>query len=170
MTDVTAPVRRRPGGQLKDEKRVPMSLRLSPALHRRVLAIANENDRSLTQTAELLFDRAFRDQSLTELHDRIERLHEQIERLVERFGALTLVIEQLVEIFVELEHMQDEPPHDRETFQHQRTARAWLVHDAKEQVEVLRSVIAERYKTDTPPSKKTGARAERTTGRPRRQR
>ena len=53
MTDAVAPGRKRPGGQpkSKDQKRIAMSLRLSPALHTRLVAMANEHGRSITQQA-----------------------------------------------------------------------------------------------------------------------
>jgi hypothetical protein len=68
MTDVDAPLRgRRPGGQPKgDRKKIALSLRLSPALHRRLLAMAEENGRSVTAQSELLLDQAINGQASME--------------------------------------------------------------------------------------------------------
>ena len=58
MTDANAPGRKRPGGQSKpkDQKRIAVNLRMSPALHTRLVAMAKENGRSITQQSELLLD------------------------------------------------------------------------------------------------------------------
>jgi hypothetical protein len=60
MTGADAPGRRRPGGQPKPrhQKRIAMSLRVSPGLRARLLAMAQEHGRSITQQSELLLDQA----------------------------------------------------------------------------------------------------------------
>jgi hypothetical protein len=85
MTDAVALGRRRPGGQpkSKDQKRIAMSLRLSPALHARLVARAKEHGRSITQQAEMLLDQALRDPGgIHVLHDEIiKALAEMRERI-----------------------------------------------------------------------------------------
>lgn len=58
MTDTNAPGRRRPGGQSKpkDQKRIAVNLRMSPALHARLVGLAKSNGRSITQQSELLLE------------------------------------------------------------------------------------------------------------------
>jgi hypothetical protein len=88
MTDAVALGRRRPGGQpkSKDQKRIAMSLRLSPALHARLVARAKEHGRSITQQAEMLLDQALRDPGgIHVLHDEIiKALAEMRERIDQR--------------------------------------------------------------------------------------
>jgi len=84
------PGRRRPGGQPKpkDQKRVAVNLRMSPALHARLVAMANEHGRSITQQAEMLLDQAIRNlrdfvfpPSADEIHDKLDQLNEQLAEL-----------------------------------------------------------------------------------------
>jgi hypothetical protein len=92
MTDAVAPGRRRPGGQpkSKDQKRIAMSLRLSPALHARLVARAKEHGRSITQQAEMLLDQALRDPGgIHVLHDEIiKALAEMRERIDQQRAEL----------------------------------------------------------------------------------
>jgi hypothetical protein len=92
MTDAVALGRRRPGGQpkSKDQKRIAMSLRLSPALHARLVARAKEHGRSITQQAEMLLDQALRDPGgIHVLHDEIiKALAEMRERLDQQRAEL----------------------------------------------------------------------------------
>jgi hypothetical protein len=92
MTDAVALGRRRPGGQpkSKDQKRIAMSLRLSPALHARLVARAKEHGRSITQQAEMLLDQALRDPGgIHVLHDEIiKALAEMRERIDQQRAEL----------------------------------------------------------------------------------
>jgi len=101
MTDAVALGRRRPGGQpkSKDQKRIAMSLRLSPALHARLVARAKEHGRSITQQAEMLLDQALRDPGeMHVLHDEIikmlaemrERIDQQRAELIKQTQAVLI--------------------------------------------------------------------------------
>jgi hypothetical protein len=75
---------------LKDQKRIAMSLRLSPALHARLVARAKEHGRSITQQAEMLLDQALRDPGgIHVLHDEIiKALAEMRERIDQQRAEL----------------------------------------------------------------------------------
>jgi hypothetical protein len=109
MTDAVALGRRRPGGQpkSKDQKRIAMSLRLSPALHARLVARAKEHGRSITQQAEMLLDQALRDPGgIHVLHDEIiKALAEMRERNDQQRAAL---IKQRAELIKHRDEMQTE--------------------------------------------------------------
>jgi hypothetical protein len=90
MTDSANPGRRRPGGQpkSKDQKRIAMSLRLSPALHTRLVARAKEHGRSITQQAEMLLDQALSAGVIREEINRVEKaLDEMGNRLDQELAA-----------------------------------------------------------------------------------
>jgi hypothetical protein len=90
MTDAVALGRRRPGGQpkSKDQKRIAMSLRLSPALHARLVARAKEHGRSITQQAEMLLDQALRDPGgIHVLHDEIIKALAEMRERIDRQRA-----------------------------------------------------------------------------------
>jgi hypothetical protein len=90
MTDAVAPGRRRPGGQpkSKDQKRIAMSLRLSPALHARLVARAKEHGRSITQQAEMLLDQALRDPGgIHVLHDEIIKALAEVRERIDQQRA-----------------------------------------------------------------------------------
>jgi hypothetical protein len=77
------PGRRRPGGQPKpkDQKRVAVNLRMSPALHARLVAMANEHGRSITQQAEMLLDQAFEMQAVTdEIFTRLAEMRNSLDQ------------------------------------------------------------------------------------------
>jgi hypothetical protein len=89
------PGRRRPGGQPKpkDQKRIAVNLRMSPALHARLVAMAKEHGRSITQQAEMLLDQAMvgalRADEVLEGFDRIDKqLAEMRNRLDEQRAEL----------------------------------------------------------------------------------
>jgi hypothetical protein len=107
MTDAVALGRRRPGGQpkSKDQKRIAMSLRLSPALHARLVARAKEHGRSITQQAEMLLDQALRDPGgIHVLHDEIiKALAEMRERIDQQRAEL---IKQRAELIKQRDEMQ----------------------------------------------------------------
>jgi hypothetical protein len=109
MTDAVALGRRRPGGQpkSKDQKRIAMSLRLSPALHARLVARAKEHGRSITQQAEMLLDQALRDPGgIHVLHDEIiKALAEMRERIDQQRAAQ---IKQRAELIKQRDEMQAE--------------------------------------------------------------
>jgi hypothetical protein len=116
MTDAVALGRRRPGGQpkSKDQKRIAMSLRLSPALHARLVARAKEHGRSITQQAEMLLDQALRDPGgIHVLHDEIikalaemrERIDQQRAELIKQRAEL---IKQRAELIKQRDEMQAE--------------------------------------------------------------
>jgi hypothetical protein len=109
MTDAVALGRRRPGGQpkSKDQKRIAMSLRLSPALHARLVARAKEHGRSITQQAEMLLDQALRDPGgIHVLHDEIiKALAEMRERIDQQRAEL---IKQRAERIKQRDEMQAE--------------------------------------------------------------
>jgi hypothetical protein len=67
-----------------------MSLRLSPALHARLVARAKEHGRSITQQAEMLLDQALRDPGgIHVLHDEIiKALAEMRERIDQQRAEL----------------------------------------------------------------------------------
>ena len=117
MTDAVALGRRRPGGQpkSKDQKRIAMSLRLSPALHARLVARAKEHGRSITQQAEMLLDQALRDpggihvlhdeiiKALAEMRERIDQQRaELIKQRAERIKQRAELIEQRDEMQAEV--------------------------------------------------------------------
>jgi hypothetical protein len=56
MTDALEEKRR--GRRPKDQKRIPVSLRVTPTLHSRLVAMSDESGRSLTQEVEFLLERA----------------------------------------------------------------------------------------------------------------
>jgi hypothetical protein len=90
MTDAVALGRRRPGGQpkSKDQKRIAMSLRLSPALHARLVARAKEHGRSITQQAEMLLDQALRDPGgIHVLHDEIIKALAEVRERIDQQRA-----------------------------------------------------------------------------------
>jgi hypothetical protein len=90
MTDAVALGRRRPGGQpkSKDQKRIAMSLRLSPALHARLVARAKEHGRSITQQAEMLPDQALRDPGgIHVLHDEIIKALAEVRERIDQQRA-----------------------------------------------------------------------------------
>jgi hypothetical protein len=109
MTDAVALGRRRPGGQpkSKDQKRIAMSLRLSPALHARLVARAKEHGRSITQQAEMLLDQALRDPGgIHVLHDEIiKALAEMRERIDQQRAEQ---IKQRAELIKQRDEMQAE--------------------------------------------------------------
>jgi hypothetical protein len=116
MTDAVALGRRRPGGQpkSKDQKRIAMSLRLSPALHARLVARAKEHGRSITQQAEMLLDQALRDPGgIHVLHDEIikalaemrERIDKQRAELIKQRAEQ---IKQRAELIKQRDEMQAE--------------------------------------------------------------
>jgi hypothetical protein len=116
MTDAVALGRRRPGGQpkSKDQKRIAMSLRLSPALHARLVARAKEHGRSITQQAEMLLDQALRDPGgIHVLHDEIikalaemrERIDQQRAELIKQRAER---IKQRAELIKQRDEMQAE--------------------------------------------------------------
>jgi hypothetical protein len=109
MTDAVALGRRRPGGQpkSKDQKRIAMSLRLSPALHARLVARAKEHGRSITQQAEMLLDQALRDPGgIHVLHDEIiKALAEMRERIDQQRAEQ---IKQRAELIKQRDELQAE--------------------------------------------------------------
>src|SRR2546423_7467 len=56
VTDTNAAGGKRPGRPRKDNKRPALSLRVNPELRQRLVAMAEENGRSITQQTELLDD------------------------------------------------------------------------------------------------------------------
>jgi hypothetical protein len=120
MTDAVALGRRRPGGQpkSKDQKRIAMSLRLSPALHARLVARAKEHGRSITQQAEMLLDQALRDPGgIHVLHDEIikalaemrERIDQQRAELIKQRDEMRESIDQQrAELIKQRDEMQAE--------------------------------------------------------------
>jgi hypothetical protein len=58
VTDTNAAGGKRPGRPRKDDKRAALSLRVNPELRRRLVAMAEENGRSITQQTELLLEHA----------------------------------------------------------------------------------------------------------------
>src|SRR5262249_26793353 len=51
-----APEGKRRGRRPKDQRRIPVSLRVTPTLHSRLVAMAEESGRSLTQEVEFLLE------------------------------------------------------------------------------------------------------------------
>ena len=58
VSDADAPGRNRPGRRPKDQKRIPLSLRITPAMRSRLVALAEENGRSVSQQTEFLLELA----------------------------------------------------------------------------------------------------------------
>ena len=56
------PTRR--GRRPKDQKRIPLSMRITPSTREKLVAIAAENGRSITQEAEIRLEQALRDQRI----------------------------------------------------------------------------------------------------------
>ena len=78
VTDTNAAGGKRPGRPRKDDKRAALSLRVNPELRRRLVAMAEENGRSITQQTELLLEQAVNgldrgDSSSQESELRLER-------------------------------------------------------------------------------------------------
>jgi hypothetical protein len=103
MIDAVALGRRRPGGQpkSKDQKRIAVSLRLSPTLHARLVAKAKEHGRSITQQAEMLLDQAlsdavFRDELIGEIRKRSDEMRNWLDE--QRAEVLKQHDEQRVEM------------------------------------------------------------------------
>src|SRR5258708_892488 len=59
VTDLDAPgEERRPGRPRKEDKRLPLSLRVSPEMRRRLDAMAEQNSRTISQQTEVLLEHA----------------------------------------------------------------------------------------------------------------
>ena len=120
MTDAVALGRRRPGGQpkSKDQKRIAMSLRLSPALHARLVARAKEHGRSITQQAEMLLDQALRDPGgIHVLHDEIiKALAEMRERIDQQRAELIKQRAERIKQRAELIEQRDEMQAEQRNF------------------------------------------------------
>src|SRR5215467_7905397 len=54
--------RKRPGRRPKDQKRLPLSIRITPALRDLLVSTAKANGRSITQEAEIRLEYAVRDE------------------------------------------------------------------------------------------------------------
>src|SRR5215472_1698096 len=63
LTDPNAPERKRRGRPPKANKRVPLHLLISPQIRGRLVEMAEEHGRSITQQVELLLEHALRDSS-----------------------------------------------------------------------------------------------------------
>jgi hypothetical protein len=143
MTDADTPGRRRPGGQPKpkDQKRIAVNLRMSPSLHARLLSMAKEHGRSITQQAEMLLDDALRGdgEHLKGLENQIGQLNTEVRALVRgdpgqtiyRFaselrddiGAMRLDIAAMRQDTLrraEERLMAEDDPHDRENKDHDK--------------------------------------------------
>ena len=78
VTDTNVAGGKRPGRPRKDNKRPALSLRINPELRQRLVAMAEENGRSITQQTELLLEQAVNgldrgDSSSQESELRLER-------------------------------------------------------------------------------------------------
>jgi hypothetical protein len=81
MTDdvnAAAAGRRRGGRPRKVDKRLPVSLRITPELRGRLRAMAKENSRSITQQTELLLEQAINGGGLGVSPASVEKLHDHL--------------------------------------------------------------------------------------------
>src|SRR5439155_18984636 len=89
--DADAPMRSRPGRPPKDQKRIPVSLRLSPTTARGLQAMAKDQGRTVTGQTEFLLEHAARELGwklydlspapIEDLYDRLARLEAELDRL-----------------------------------------------------------------------------------------